>query len=409
MPYDLELEKITAQEKRIWVRTIGQAVRDADGRIVRLQGAFQDITERKRLEAIKAGQAAILERIAINSPLPEVMLAAVRLVESQFPTCMCSIMLISRDGMHFSKGAAVRLPNNYMRSLDGVEISSQSGSCGTAAFHKKRVIVADIKNDPLWDGYRDQAMQYGLRACWSSPILSSDRRVIGVFAVYHQEPHTPADDELAMVDACIHILGIAIERHHAQEHLKLLESGISRLNDIVMITEVALDNPTEHRIIFVNQAFEQITGFTHDEVIGKSPDILYGSHTQQEELVKISASLRNGKPVHTELIQAKKSGEEIWLELDFVPISNNENINTNWVAVMRDVTQRKQNEMKIQQLAFFDAMTGLPNRQLLIDRLKQRLSSSLRNPHSGAVLFIDLDNLGIRKVLCITPIRYYCL
>ncbi len=392
-PYDLELEKISAQGKRIWVRTIGQAVRDANGKIVRLQGAFQDITARKRLEAFKDGQAGILERIAVNSTLEDVMLAAVKLVESQFPACMCSIMLISRDGLHLSKGAAIRLPNDYIRSLDGAEITSQSGSCGTAAFHKTRVNVTNIETDPLWANYKANAMQYGLRACWSTPVFSSDYRVIGVFAVYHQESHNPTDDEIELVDACSHILGIAIERHHAQEHLKLLESGISRLNDIVMITEVVANDPAEHRIIFVNEAFEKITGYTRDEVVGSSPEILYGSHGQQEEtLAKISASLRDGKPVHTEVIHTRKSGEEIWLELDLVSMSNDGMINTNWVAVMRDVTQRKQNEMKIQQLAFFDAMTGLPNRQLLIDRLKQRLTTSLRNPHSGAVLFIDLDN-----------------
>jgi diguanylate cyclase (GGDEF)-like protein len=127
-------------------------------------------------------------------------------------------------------------------------------------------------------------------------------------------------------------------------------------------------------------------------VIGKSSSILHGRNTQKEELVKISQALKDGRPVHTEVIHYKKSGEEIWLELDIVPISDEVGLNMHWVAVMRDITLRKQTEMKIQQLAFYDSMTGLPNRQLLIDRLKQRLSSSSRSHHSGAVLFIDLDN-----------------
>ena len=392
IPYDLELEKITARDKRIWVRTIGQAVRDADGTIVRLQGAFQDISERKRLEAFKAGQNAILERIAVNSPLPEVLQATVTLIESQFPRCMCSILLISSDGMHLCKGAAVKLPDAYLQSFDGAEIGSKNGSCGTAAYQKRRIIVTDIETDPLWDNYRADAMQYGLRACWSSPIISSDHLVIGTFAVYHLEPHIPSDEELELVDACSHILGIAIERHNSQEHLRLLESGISRLNDIVMITESVSADYIGHRIIYVNEAFERITGFSHEDVIGKSPNILHGSNTQAEELAKISQAFRETKPVHTELIHYKKSGDEIWMELDIVPISDEIGLNTHWVAVMRDITQRKQTEMKIQQLAFYDSMTGLPNRQLLIDRLKQRLSSSSRSHHSGALLFIDLDN-----------------
>jgi diguanylate cyclase (GGDEF)-like protein/PAS domain S-box-containing protein len=390
--YDLELEKLTVKGKRIWVRTIGQAVRDADGKIVRLQGAFQDISERKRLEDFKSGQNAILECIAVNLSLTDVLHATVHLIESQFPRCMCSIMLMSRDGMHLSKGAAVRLPNAYMQLLDGAKIGINNGSCGAAAYQKQRIIVTDIEKDPLWDNYRADAMQYGLRACWSNPILSSELMVIGTIAIYHQEPYVPVDEELELVDACSHILGIAIERHNSQEHLRLLESGISRLNDIVMITESASTDDVGHRIIFVNEAFERITGFTHDEVIGKSSSILYGKNTQKEELLKISQSLKERMPVHTEVIHYKKSGEEIWLELDIVPISDDVGLNTHWVAVMRDITQRKQTEMKIQQLAFYDAMTGLPNRQLLIDRLRQRLSASARSHHSGAVLFIDLDN-----------------
>jgi diguanylate cyclase (GGDEF)-like protein/PAS domain S-box-containing protein len=188
------------------------------------------------------------------------------------------------------------------------------------------------------------------------------------------------------------LLGIAIERHNAQEHLRLLENGISRLNDIVMIAEAEHAGYLDARIIFVNDAFERITGFSHAEVIGKSPRILHGKNTQKEELLKINYALRDWKPVHTELTHYKKSGEEIWLELDIVPINDGSGEHKHWVAVMRDITQRKLTEMKIQQLAFYDPMTGLPNRQLLVDRLEQRLAACLRSHHTGAVLFIDLDN-----------------
>jgi len=392
IPYDLELEKITASGRRIWVRTIGQAVRDLDGSIIRLQGAFQDITERKQLEAFKAGQRAILERIAVNSPLPEILHTTVELIETQFPKCLCTIMLMDHDEQRLRAGAAVKVDQAYMKSLDGVVIGSKVGSCGTAAYEHRRVIVSDIEQDPLWDDYRESALSYDLRACWSSPILSSRQKVLGTFAVYHREPHMPNEDELELVEACSHILGIAIERHQSQEHLRLLESGISRLNDIVMITEAEPVDNLGHRIIFVNDAFERITGFNREEIIGKSPRILQGKNTQKEELQIISEALKDWRPVRAEVINYKKSGEEIWLELDIVPISDETGWHTHWVAVMRDITQRKQTENKIQQLAFYDPMTSLPNRQLLMDRLEQRLAASSRTHHTGAVLFIDLDN-----------------
>lgn len=390
--YDLELEKFTATGRRIWVRTIGQPVRDTDGSISSLQGSFQDISERKNFEAFKVGQNKILESIAANVPLSEIMHAAVALIESQFPDCMCSTMLMDSDGRHLHSGASTKLPQSYMDYVDGVEISSECGSCGTAAYEKRCVIVTDIAQDPLWRKYKTVALASGLQACWSSPIFSSQKEVLGTFAVYHATAHTPTKDELDFVAASSHVLGIAIERHHAQQHLRLLESGLARLNDIVMITETVAADATQQRIIFVNDAFEMVTGFSRDEVLGASPNILDGKHTQAEELLKIHQALSNVRPVHAELIQYKKSTEEIWLELDIVPVHDESGWHTHWVAVMRDITQRKQTDLKIQQLAFYDTMTGLPNRQLLTERLEQRLGAIGRIKQSGAVLFIDLDN-----------------
>ncbi|MEK9825160.1 MAG: EAL domain-containing protein [Methylotenera sp.] len=390
--YDLELEKFTASGRRIWVRTIGKPVRDVDGVIFQLQGSFQDISERKSLEAFKVGQSRILEQIASNRPLMEIMHAAVALIEAQFPDCMCSTMLMDSDGRHLHVGASTKLPQAYLQCIDGVEISSHCGSCGTAAYEKRCVIVTDIAQDPLWADYKSAALPFGLHACWSSPIFSSQKEVLGTFAVYHATAHTPTKDELEFAEACSHILGIAIERSQAQAHLRLLESGLARLNDIVMITETVADDSRQQRIIFVNDAFETVTGYSRDEVLGQSPDLLDGQNTQSEELLKIYQALTNQLPVHAELIQYKKSADEIWLELDIVPVPDQSGWHTKWVAVMRDITQRKQSDLKIQQLAFYDTMTGLPNRQLLTDRLEQRLVASVRNKQSGAVLFIDLDN-----------------
>lgn len=392
MAYDLELEKYTANGRRIWVRTIGKPVRDEEGNISQLQGSFQDISERKSLEAFKVGQNKILEQIASNQPLMDIMHAAVVLIESQFPDCMCSTMLMDSDGLHLRVGASTKLPQAYLKGIDGIEIGSRSGSCGTSAYEKRCVIVSDIAQDPLWADYQSAALSFGLRACWSSPIYSSQKTVLGTFAVYHATVHNPTKEELEFVAGCSHILGIAIERSQAQAHLRLLESGLARLNDIVMITETVADDSRQQRIVFVNDAFETVTGYSRADVLGKSPDLLNGINTQSEELLKIYQALTNQLPVHAELIQYKKSAEEIWLELDIVPVHAQSGWHTHWVAVMRDITQRKQSDLKIQQLAFYDTMTGLPNRQLLMERLEQRLLASVRNKQSGAVLFIDLDN-----------------
>ena len=133
-------------------------------------------------------------------------------------------------------------------------------------------------------------------------------------------------------------------QRNALTQLRLLETCVSRLNDIVLITDAEpLDEPGP-RIVFVNDAFERRTGYTREEVIGKTPRILQGPKTQRVELDRIGAALKKWQPVRSELINYTKAGEEFWLELDIVPIANAQGLFTHWVAVERDITQRKQAE-----------------------------------------------------------------
>ena len=130
-------------------------------------------------------------------------------------------------------------------------------------------------------------------------------------------------------------------QHESREHLRLLETSISRLNDIVLITEAEpLDEPGP-RIVYVNDAFERRTGYTREEVLGKSPRLLQGPNTQQAELRRIGAAMKAWQPVRAELINYKKSGEEFWIDIEIVPIVDSKGRFTHWVAVERDISERK--------------------------------------------------------------------
>ena len=183
-------------------------------------------------------------------------------------------------------------------------------------------------------------------------------------------------------------------RHKSQEQLRLLESSIARLNDIVIITEAGPFSAPGPRIVFVNEAFERRTGYTPQEVLGRTPRLLQGPGTQRKELDRIRFAMEQWKPARVDLINYKKNGEAFWVDLEVSPVWDHERRLTHWVAVGRDITERKMAEEKIQYLAFYDPLTKLPNRQLLLDRLQRALSDHDR-PREGALMFIDLDNFKV--------------
>ena len=160
----------------------------------------------------KEGQSRILRMIANNAPLSEILKRLVLLIESQAPDMFCSVLLLSADGNHIEHGAAPSLAPQYVQAVNGGPIGPKHGSCGTAMYRGKPVIVTDIFADPLWEDYRDLAAASGLRACWSTPILSGRGKVLGSFAMYYREPRTPSGEEGHLTNVATYIAGLAIER-----------------------------------------------------------------------------------------------------------------------------------------------------------------------------------------------------
>jgi len=177
----------------------------------------------KSAAAFDAGQRLLLERIAYGAPLDKLLCELVRLVEQQASPMACSILLV--DGEHGTVHpiAAPSLPVAYTQALEGAQIGPEAGSCGTAAFLKERVVVADIATHPYWRDYKDLALGHGLRACWSTPILTADRTVLGTFAMYYSQPREPTSIEIAWVDAATHVATIAILRDRSEQALRSSE------------------------------------------------------------------------------------------------------------------------------------------------------------------------------------------
>jgi diguanylate cyclase (GGDEF)-like protein/PAS domain S-box-containing protein len=207
-----------------WILTTKVPLRNDRGEIFGVAGISRDITERKLADALRNGQAQILQMIAMNAPLEDVLDRLVRLVDSQLTGVSGSILLVDEDGTRLRLGAAPRLPEAYGKAIDGAPIGPNAGPSGAAAYRREPVIVADAQTDPLLANYKDVAAANGLRSCWSTPILAHDGAVRGVFAMYSKEAREPSPVETRLIDIATHMAGIAIERKLAEDCIRFMAS-----------------------------------------------------------------------------------------------------------------------------------------------------------------------------------------
>ena len=187
------------------------------------------------------------------------------------------------------------------------------------------------------------------------------------------------------------------ERKWLEEYLRLLESVVVNANEIVMISQAEpTDNPLSLRIVYVNDAFLRVTGHNPGEVIGKTAQLLIGRMTDSNEIERVRTALLNYESVKAELIFYRKDDTPFWVDMNTVPISNEQGRVTHFVSVMREVTERKQVEEQLRRNAFHDSLTGLPNRLLFMERLAFTLGHAQRHPgYLFAVLFLDLDRFKV--------------
>ena len=300
-------------------------VKDHAGNIIGASNIIRDLTHRKRTEGLLAIQTRLLEMIATGVPLTDTLSTLVRLVELQFPGLLCSFFLLDKDGRHLRDCAAPSLPEAYIRAIDGLAIGPRAGSCGTAMYRKERVIVTDILEDPLWEDFRELVKAHGLRACWSSPILSPQRNVLGSFAIYSSQPRTPIPAEEHLIDFCIQLAGIAIER--SLNELALRESEERYRSVVAAMAEGVVVQQADGAIIACNRSAERALGVPPGFLLGRTfAD--WQSFTIHEdgspflpEDYPVILALRTGKPVSNVHMGIKKPDHSIsWLLIRAEPM-----------------------------------------------------------------------------------------
>ena len=207
---------------RMVLEVVLAPVLDESGELNALSITATDATSRKNSEAHLLTQKDVLEHIVRGGRLEETLELLTHWMERFCTQEAIATVLLLENG-RLKPVAGRRCPEGWSRLIDGMRIGPSEGSCGTAAYLGRRVVVADVTRDPLWAKFAGEAVRHGLHACWSTPILSSANTVLGTFAVYYRRPAEPTREELEVVDVITRTAAIAIERRQADD--ALLESG----------------------------------------------------------------------------------------------------------------------------------------------------------------------------------------
>jgi len=356
-----------------------------DGSPVEALGAWHDVTQKKQTEQIAQTRMAALDGLVAGRNIDSILLLIAEQLEAIRPDMRVSILLRDSKRDILYTVAAPSLPDFFNDAVDGLKPQVGNGSCGTSAALGEPVIVEDVFTHPYWAAYTALTRQAGIRACWSIPFKEGDGSVLGTFGIYYNDVRAPDQNDLQLIDEFARISGLAVQRANADTDLRQAAAVFASTNEGVVITDL------QPRIIAVNRAYTEITGYEESEVIGRNPGLLQSGRQDEAFYQAMWASLLEQGHWQGEIWNRRKSGEVYPQLLTLSTVRDNVGKPKNYVGVMTDVSQLKKSEANIEQLAHFDPLTGLPNRLLIHSRLEHAIAHSRRERAQVAVLFIDID------------------
>ncbi len=399
----MEYRRKTKSGDWLWMHSIGKVVEwDDERKPVRMIGIHMDISKRKLAEikvqrltrlyaALSQCNQAIVRCTSEAELLPQICRDAVNFGGMK----MAWIGMINEATKLIKPVASYGAGIEY---LEGIEISLDAGKptgqgpTGAAIRHNQPFWCQDFQLDPVTSAWHERGAKYGWGASASLPLLRNGA-VIGAFTLYSDA--TNAFDEAAqnlLVEMAMDI-SFALERFVNENERKQEQIQLRKLSQVVeQSPNVIIITDLDAKIEYVNPAFVKTTGYNPAEVIGKSPSLLQSDKTSSTTYMEMWEHLKREESWHSEIVNKRKDGTEYIESVSISPMRGADGRVTHYLGIYENITEKKHAEERVQYLAQFDVLTGLPNRSQLDDHLKYALSLAKRSNENLALMFLDLDN-----------------
>ncbi len=382
-PFEDEVRHRNAKGEYRWFLTRAVPLRDEQGKILKWYGVLTDIDDRKRAECLLAAEKRILEMVAKGDALGQILENLCRLVEEQASGSLASIALLEGDRLR--RGGAPSLPIAYIDALDRSANGPLAGFCATAARRGEQVIVEDIAADPLWGHYRDLALQFSLRACWSTPVFSAQGKVIATLAIYFREPRRLNTRDQELIKQITHMAQGVIERKLIQEALQRSESHLAQAQRLTHTGSWARSPMGD---VYWSEEMFRIWGFEPKERPPHRDIVLQRVHPDDRDKARENGdkAMRDGTGIDHEYRIVLPEGSVRHIHAVGRPILGASGEMVEMVGTVVDVTERKRAQEERERLRQLEANLAHMNRVSVMGEMSASLAHELKQPMAAAMM-----------------------
>jgi diguanylate cyclase (GGDEF)-like protein/hemerythrin-like metal-binding protein/PAS domain S-box-containing protein len=344
----------------------------------------------------------VQEHLGQNASLSQVLDTMLRIIDDYRPGMLGTVLLVADNGKELVGCAAPHLPEAWLSATARIPIEDMSGTAATAVHRGEVVIVEDIATHPYWAApdfaaFRNAALDLGLRAAWAKPIKNNDGKTLGVLTLYQRKPAIPDAQDRALLADYARLAQLVIERARLakalQESQALYRLIAENSNDVIWVMQYPA-----MQYSYISPSIERVYGWTPEEFSSRSPDdpmspeeLRRWHYTLEEHIRLIGEGDLTGCFIELELEVRDKGGHPMPVEVVANIMLDTSSRPTHIIGSTRDISRRKAAEDTIRKMAFFDQLTGLPNRRMMEDRLDQMLALAKREQRTMSLLFVDLD------------------